>query len=454
MRYCIIILFFFSCKKQEAWLDKKSNKADIVPSTIADFQAILDNDGVMNAGYPGLGLIGTDNYYITFAVWQARAPIERNSYIWNPEIFEGGICSDWNNPYRMIEYANIAIDGISKITTDITSQKDRDLVMGSALFYRAYAFYDLAQLFSKPYDKATASSDPSIPLRLSSDVNVPSVRATIQETYDRIIKDLQQARELLPASPAFKTRPSKKAALALLSRVSLAMEDYINAELYSSEAIKLQGDLIDFNTLNAAASFPMPTFQADNKEVLFYSITLAYSTLSNANMRVDTFLYRSYATNDLRRNIFYKDNGVNGVAFRGDYTGQGLSSKFAGIALNEIYLNRAEAYARLGKTTEAMADLNALLVKRWKAGTFITLTATGPDDALQKIIIERKKELPFTGNLPWHDLRRLNKEPRFTRTLTRVLNGQVYSLPAGDLRYVYPIPDNEIKYSGIPQNPR
>lgn len=452
--YIIIFLFCLSCNKQDAWLDKKSNLSDIVPVSIADFQATLDNDGVMNANYPALGLLGSDNYYITFAQWQGRQAIERNAYVWNPEVYENSFCPDWSNPYKMVEYANIALDGIARITPAPSEQAAWDLVKGSALFYRAYAFYQLAQVFSKPYNKTTAATDPGIPIRMSSDVNERSVRATVEETYKRITEDILTAKDLLPTTPALKTRASKKSVLALLARVSLATGDILNAEKYATEAITMQPDLIDLNTLNQAAAFPFPTFQSDNKEVIFYAITLAYGTLSNSSLRVDTFLYRSYAANDLRKSILYKDNGINGIAFRGDYTGLGLSSKFGGLAVNEMYLIRAEALARQNKVAEAIADLNALLVKRWKTGTYIALTAISAADALQKIISERRKELPFTGNLPWEDLRRLNNEPQFERALHRLLNGQSYTLPPRDKKYVYPIPESEIILSGLEQNPR
>lgn len=453
MKYLIIVsaLFFLSCKKQDAWLDKKSNKADVVPVTIADFQAILDNDEIMNADYPSLGLIGSDNYYILFSSWQTLQPIERNAYVWKPDIYEGGTGYDWNAAYTMIEYANISLDGISKITPAVNDQMAWNNVKGSALFYRAYEFYNLVQLFAKPYNSLTASTDPGIVLRLHSDVNEPSVRASIEQTYNRITGDLLEAKQLLPVTPSIKTRPSQKSALALLARISLALEDYKKAELYASEALQLQSELIDFNSLNPAASFPLPTFQKDNKEVVFYSTSLIYFTL--LLIRTDTILYSSYQPNDLRRTIFYNVRGVNWFAFKADYTGV-FGSKFSGLATNELYLIRAESFARQNKVTEAMKDLNTLLINRWKTRTFIPYSAINAEDALSQILTERRKELPFTGNLPWEDLRRLNKDPRFARTLTRLLNGQVYTLPPNDKKYVYPIPDNEIRLSGIAQNPR
>jgi hypothetical protein len=73
---------------------------------------------------------------------------------------------------------------------------------------------------------------------------------------------------------------------------------------------------------------------------------------------------------------------------------------------------------------------------------------------LVKIITERRKELPFTGSARWEDLRRLNKDPQFAKTLIRQLNGQNYTLAPNDPKYTLPIPDIEIKLSGIQQNLR
>jgi hypothetical protein len=36
------LIFLFACNKQEEWLDVKSNRADVTPTTIKDFQALLD----------------------------------------------------------------------------------------------------------------------------------------------------------------------------------------------------------------------------------------------------------------------------------------------------------------------------------------------------------------------------------------------------------------------------
>ena len=101
-----------------------------------------------------------------------------------------------------------------------------------------------------------------------------------------------------------------------------------------------------------------------------------------------------------------------------------------------------------------MADLNSLLVKRWANGTFTPYTAVDAADALNQILTERRKELLYRG-LRWTDLRRLNKSPATAITLTRTVNGQIYTLPPNDPRYLYAIPDNVMtsNSSGMKQNP-
>ena len=119
-----------------------------------------------------------------------------------------------------------------------------------------------------------------------------------------------------------------------------------------------------------------------------------------------------------------------------------------------MYLIRAESYARKGDTQSAMSDLNTLLSARWTSEAFTQLTATDASDALRQILLERRKELLYRG-LRWTDLRRLNKNPATAVTLTRVVGMQTYTLPPGDPRYVYAIPDNVISFDPtMPQNIR
>ncbi|MBA2250386.1 MAG: RagB/SusD family nutrient uptake outer membrane protein [Chitinophagaceae bacterium] len=454
MKFLIIIstvLLLLSCKKQDKWLGVKSSKADVVPSSLKDIQALLDNDGVMNSNTPGIGFIGTDNFYVTYTKWLAALNAqERNAYIWAPDIYNGEFGFDWRYAYQKVEYSNIVLELLQKIPQDSSNYPVWNNVKGSALYFRASALNDLAQIYAKPYNSSTADHDPGLPLRMSSDVNEKSVRATVKETYEHIISDLLSAIDLLPLNPVYQTRPSKVAVWGLLAKVYLNMEDYERAWQYANTALFSYNSLLDFNTVSVRGLFSMPSFSAGNKELIFYSKSLSFSITAFATM-VDTSLYQSYDANDLRKSIFYV-NRSGGIVFRGSYTGS--SPYFSGIATDELYLIRAECFARKNNPIAAMEDLNTLLSMRWRTGTFISLTAIDADDALREILIERRKELPFTGNIRWEDLRRLNKESRFSKTLVRILNGITYTLPPGDLRYTYPIPPDEIALSGLEQNPR
>lgn len=444
-----IAAFFISCNKHE-WLDVKSNKSDLVPKSIQDFQSILDNTEVMNYNYPAIGILGTDNFYAPYTTWQsARTTVERNAYIWAPDIFEGRTCSDWNYEYKMISYANIVLEGLNKIPPSTQQQVEWNNIRGSALFYRAYAFYDLAQLFAKPWDSATASTDAGIPLRMSADVNVPSKRNTVEETYALIIEDLQEAELLLPENPLYTTRPSKAAVEGLLARLYFNRHQYDESLQWSEKYLAKKHTLLDFNTLDSNAYFKLPGFHAKNPEITFYGTCIAYGL--GVFQIVDTLLYRSYMPGDLRRVMFFIARPA-GHLFTGAYSTDAYP--FGGIATNEIMLINAESNARMGNLENALQALNSLLEKRYAAGAFTPYTAASAPEVIDKIIVERRKELPFTGNRRWEELRRLNTEPARAKTLIRILNGKEYSVSPGDNKYTYPIPPDEIKLSGLEQNPR
>jgi hypothetical protein len=241
----------------------------------------------------------------------------------------------------------------------------------------------------------------------------------------------------------------------MLARVYLAMRDYANAKLYSNLSLGLYNSLLDFNTLTPVNNPVPPVNFVNNPEVIFmHTLNLSYYLLgSSREALIDTNLYRSYHPSDLRRITFFGTNG-NNAYFKGSYAAVdgGDYILFDGIATDEVYLIRAEGFARTGQKDSAMADLNTLLRKRWQTGTFSDLNAIDATDALNQILTERRKELLFRG-LRWSDLRRFNLESA-NITLKRIINGITYTLPPNDPRWVSLIPQLEISRSGIPQNPR
>lgn len=444
----LLSIFLMSCKKN--WLDAKPDTSLVVPSSLKDFQALLDNSSnTFNVDQPAFGEISSTDFYIQDGNWQALYTYpERNAYIWAKDIYGGNQdYGDWNTPYKQVFYANVVLEGINDITPSPDEQSEWNNIRGSALFYRAYAFYNLVQTFAKPYDSATANNDLGIPLRLSSDVKQKSARATVQDCYNQIISDLLQAEQLLPVKPLYKTRPSVPACKAMLSRINLAVNNYKACLAYSDSCLQLYNSLVDFNTLDSTLPNPIPLF---NEEDIFHSVLVSYGIFDPANLIVDPTLYGLYNSNDLRKSIYFFDNG-DYLSYRGSYDQSTVL--YGGLATDEVYLNRSECFARLGDKTSALKDLNTLLQTRWRAGTYTPITATTDKEALTIITNERHKELIFRG-IRWNDLRRLNKDPQFAVTLYRTLNGQDYTLPPNNPKYIFPIPDKEIELSDIEQNSR
>lgn len=452
MKAIYISLFFvfllYSCNKD--WLNVKADKQIVAVETLKDFEALLHNTDVFNKGIEGaaaLAEIGTDNYFISTADWQGLSESwNQKAYVFQKDVFAGSTnIQAWNLPYQRVFYANVVLDGIKDKMYSGGEQSIVRHLQGTALFFRANAFFQLATLFSKNYNNENENTL-GIPLRLSADINLATTRSTLRETYEQILGDLKRSSMLLPEEVAYKTSPTRQAAYGLLSRVYLAMGNYDSCLSYADKCLEIPHALIHFSELNPQAPYPIPF---NNEEVIFSEGT-ASSILSPLYCRTDTILYASYGNGDLRRETFFYLQASLPV-FKGNYTG--TSELFAGIAVNEIYLNRAECFARKGDIEKAMNDLNTLISTRWDPNEFLPYETNDQSQALRWILTERRKELCFRG-LRWMDLRRLNETPEFATTVERLVDGVQYKLLPNDPRYVYPIPEDIIAFTGIEQNER
>lgn len=116
--------------------------------------------------------------------------------------------------------------------------------------------------------------------------------------------------------------------------------------------------------------------------------------------------------------------------------------------LSEIYLNRAEANAKLGQYGQALQDLNLVRGRAIIGGEYPTLDATNAAELIDK---ERTLELAYQAERSYDVFRNGG-------TLTRHYPGahtQSQEIPATEYRVVYYIPQNAINaYPGtLTQNP-
>ncbi len=440
-----IILLLGSCQK---YLDKKPDETLDIPTTIASANALLNNFAVTNRSYPYLALIAADDYYNPEAVLGSMSEESRAWYLWQP--IQGNLTNNtWRNVYGKILNYNIAIETLRGITPAGGEESLYNECWGMAHFCRGFTFFIIAQLYADVYDPANASQTPGIPVRLGTDINERISRGTLQQSYDQIVKDLQTAIDYLPENRTAPHRPTKAAAQTLLAYIMLHMGNNKTAAELTADALSFSPALIDFNTLNPNANAPFTLF---NQEVLFHATSTGATNLAANNWKADTLLYGSYQPNDLRKVIFFRSNPGGGFQFSGSLDGTVGSAPFCGISLSETYLVRAEALAKLNMKDQAMNTLNQLLVNRWKTGTYQPLTALDANDALQQIIMERRKELVGRG-IRWYDLRRITKEQGVKITLKRRYAGMDYLLEVPGPRVMFQIPNEVIAASGMVQNP-
>lgn len=450
--YIVLTALLSGCK--EDFLDTKPNTNLVIPQRVEDIEMLLDNTSINKTG--GLGHMGADEYvFVDYAAWQGTfTATERNAYIWAKDIYDGLMTvRDWEQLYLSISFANNALTSLEDLKLPVNVRTNN--TKGWALFTRAYAYADLLKNFCLAYDESTAQTDLGLPIRLSPAIDEIQHRANLADTYAQVIIDLKQAAALL--TPQFpeknRNRPYKGAAYAMLARVYLSMNRYTDAEKYADSTLNLYNKLIDYNTVSTTSATP---FTRTNDEAIFQTTSVSYNIVANAvwntEVTVNPDIINSYHPSDLRLQIFFAKNPQGNYYVKTGYFGAG-AYPFSGLAVDELYLIKAECLARAGKTSDAMQWLNNLLVKRFKNTVpYVPLDAANPDEALSLVLAERKKELMWRG-LRWSDIKRLNKIGA-NITLKRVLNGKEYLLPPNDLRYAYPIPADEITYSNLIQNPR
>lgn len=448
--FFLICALLIGCNK---FLDERTTHAFKVPSTLRDLQALMDAENSINiGGYPFLLEIWTDNYQIDDKSLANMPTFDQSLYKFDsPEIYPPDNLGVWVNSYKPISISNTVLEYLDKM--GLSESEDGKNLKGQALFHRAYGHFLLAQVFSLPFDKNSDNGGMGIPLRHTADAAVvSSKRNTIKETYDDILRDMNEAVRLLKVNNGYQSRPNKVSAYAALSKIYLAMELYAESEKASSEALALYSSLIDLNTIDVTASYP---YDALNKETIFFAVNGAIILMPRSGCRVPEDLLDMFEDSDLRRSSYFQQEQSGGYSFKGDYAGMGNGTIFCGLTTSETLLNRSESRVRNGDVMGAKVDLNLLLKNRINKTSFKPISETDPQLLLKIILDERRKEL-INRNVRWLDLRRLNRDERFKKILVRTVieNGIAteYKLLPDVKNYVFKIPKPVIDLTGIPQN--
>ena len=123
----------------------------------------------------------------------------------------------WWIGYKVIYTANSVIEGFEEGKTT-----ECDQLLGEAYFLRAMIHFNLVTLFAKPY--ILGRDNLGIPLRISTNTE-ETKRNSVGEVYDQVVVDLRKAADLMNKPRGNAGYATKNAALGLLSRVYLYMEE-------------------------------------------------------------------------------------------------------------------------------------------------------------------------------------------------------------------------------------
>lgn len=382
----------------------------------------------------------------------------------------------WRQSYKVIYSANRIIETISD-----GESPQLDQLKGENLYLRAMAHFNLVRFFGRPYPQGQGQN-PGIVIKDNTLNDLP-VRSTVKEVYDFIIADLLKAAELLNQNKN-SSFASKQVAYALLSRIYLYKEDNANAIAYADSVINSNGyKLMEtepykkyFTVVpesNPETIFAIRHTPADNrfKSAIgnqFYNDPVTQSTGYGESYVSQVFVdLQNQNPQDVRHSFIEPQRDADGNMLTRGNTPKYFMNKFnwqEGIAnlsspvylrLAEMYLNRAEANAKLGNDQLAIDDVNVIRARAGLTGTAqYTLTdLKGRASVLDVVLEERRLELFFEGHR-YFDLFRNN------RSMVRAYIGfhgtdhfNFTVLPTDD-RVIYFIPEDEtIVNTNLAQNP-
>lgn len=444
------------------YLDIKP-KGEKIPTTVSDYETLLNYESVQKVSDTYPAYLTDDVFLPDVAEGTATPGLNsvdqsiRNLYLFKKEVF-GDAQDDgfWFASYNRIYYYNTVIDNV--MDADGSDEQQKLSIRAEALISRALEYLYLVNGYAKYYDVRTAESDPGVPLILDEDISKKNlVRASVKDVYAQIQSDLQTALPNLPMQAkgnAF--RASKAAGYGVLAKMYLYMGNYAEALKAANAVLEMNNSLLDlkkYAVVKAQSSIGRTNVpqDIDNPENIYIKFAPYVYGLSSKVFGSDE-LISLFSEDDMRLQVYFTKN------FRNIPTDKYVWAPYlrANLAVSspEIYLIAAECEAREGSIERAIALINKLRDNRIKNNTDIV--ATDRNDALQKVLEERRRELAMSGMVRYIDLKRLNQESQFAKTVTHVTGEGTFSLEPNSPLYVLPIPAKVMRFNknSMKQNER
>ncbi len=421
-----------------------ASSSDALQATNAVYAAVRDwyyNSG----GYPILDIMSDDSYKGSNTNDQLATVGAYDNFTFNTT--GDGLDRWWATLYQGIKWANVVIEKVSIVSMDTTL---RNRYVGEARFLRGLFYFDLVRAWG------------GVPLVTASIPPLHMGRATTEEIYSLIVSDLLYAETHLTKKSELissdRGRATTGAADALLAKVYLFQNDFVNAEKYALKVIQsneytLEPQFIDANGVNGnngvESIFEIGALGVEdyNGGGAQYANTQGVRGSPNRGWgfnRPSIDLRKSFEPGDTRLKGTIIDLGetIDGVFIKGDpdpandpvvklnqngdtvniqcynrkvwTPGNDTPSQWAHhrrlIRYADVLLMAAEALNENGKPADALIYLNQVR-NRARGGNISILpdiSITDKNLLRDKILLERRHELALEGERFW-DLVRTGK---------------------------------------------
>lgn len=459
----LMIVIFASCKKTIDLKPSHTLDGDLAFNKIEDYEFALTGaySRLLSVNYYGSS--NGSNAFVTLSDMMSDNLFESAESLGNYQNFsrwtytadDANLEATWLAAYRVIQQCNLTVRNLDKLSASNPGGVNR--VKSQALALRAFVHFDILRYWGEGTARNSAAR--GIPYVSSFDIEQKPARLSVQASYDAIINDLHNAKALMQDLDRSIQSATSTASTAR-SYIDLITTNAILARVYnyageSDSAIKYASLAIASRPLASKTNFPLIWQDASTAEVI-WSVKFTplnsgtgdnvyYAIGNRASYRPSTNLVSLYdQTNDVRFASYYqvRTRGSGSRLVLSKYMAKQAQlgrpdgiTDFKVLRTGEMYLIRAEAYARLGMDQLALDDLNTLRAARING--FTAGAESGPA-LLTAIETERRKELVAEGHR-WFDLKRT------TRVVTRSTNCVVFCTLEPDAReWVWPLPQSEI----------
>ncbi|MBC9794999.1 RagB/SusD family nutrient uptake outer membrane protein [Sinomicrobium weinanense] len=358
------------------------------------------------------------------------APSYKDVYLWedvNPDPQTAPY--PWIQFYNVIFYTNYIINEGVKTMED---SAEKDQLIGEAYALRAYTYFNLVNLYGKPFDQASASSDKGVPLALKIDLEQVFEPSSVAVIYEQVLSDIEKARDLLVVEEqetGMNYRFSLLAVYAFEGRVHAYMKAWDKAVEAIDRALEIKNILTDLNFSDVQPN----AYNAAESILALEDVFEA--EVNNAAYVNDDLIALYDRENDLRFPLYFSSDDS------GFKSNKGGDQKFkCSFRVGELYLLKAEALLELGDPDQSKKALKTLLKNRYAPDHYSSveeqLTEADRETYSGLLFEERRKELALEGQR-WFDLRR-----REQIEIRHAFNDVIYTLKEGDPRYTLRYPQD------------